>query len=110
MDRQPSLWETLEHCNAEVASELTGDILDIPHVSSYVWRAAKIFHRHKEHQEAFARDRLQRILEGDVRRVITGLRRIATQHKLRALYQSSYWDKFHESQVLGTSSTSTARL
>lgn len=179
MDGQPSLWEALEHCNGDVAAELTVDILDILHVSSYVWRAAKVFHRHKEHQEAFARERLKRILEGDVRPVIIGLRRMATQHKLegerlkeidtvcgyfefhrqrmkydeylaagypiasgviegacrhlvkdrmertgmrwtlegaqamlhlRALYQSSYWDKFHESQYPGTSQTSTARL
>ena len=179
MDGQPSLWEALEHCNGDVAADLTVDILDILHVSSYVWRAAKVFHRHKEHQEAFARERLKRILEGDVRPVIIGLRRMATQHKLegeplkeintvcgyfefhrqrmkydeylaagypiasgviegacrhlvkdrmertgmrwtlegaqamlhlRALYQSSYWDKFHESQYPGTSQTSTARL
>jgi len=179
MDGQPSLWEALEHCNGDVAVELTVDILDILHVSSYVWRAAKVFHRHKEHQEAFARDRLKRILDGDVRRVIIGLRRMATQHKLagdplkeintvcgyfefhihrmkydeylaagypiasgviegacrhlvkdrmertgmrwtlegaqamlhlRALYQSSYWDKFHESQSAETSLTSTVRL
>ena len=179
MDGQPSLWEALEHCNGDVAAERTIDILDILHVSSCVWRAAKIFHRHKEHQEAFARDRLKRILEGDVRSVITGLRRMATQHKLegdplkeihtvcgyfvfhiqrmkydeylaagypiasgviegacrhlvkdrmertgmrwtlegaqamlhlRALYQSSYWDKFHESQSSGTSNTSTVPL
>ena len=168
-----------EGSTTDVAAELTVDILDILHVSSYVWRAAKIFHRHKEHQEAFARDRLKRILEGEVRSVIIGLRRMAKQHKLegdplkeintvcgyfeshiqrmnydeylaagypiasgviegacrhlvkdrmertgmrwtlegaqamlhlRALYQSSYWDKFHESQSSGTSHTSTARL
>jgi len=37
------------------------DILDILHVSSYVWRAAKVFHPHWEHQEAFACDRWLRI-------------------------------------------------
>jgi hypothetical protein len=37
--------------------------LDIIHVAGYVRRAAKAFHQHEEHREAFARDRLLRILE-----------------------------------------------
>jgi len=59
------------------------DVLDVVHVASYVWRAAKVFHSHREHQEAFARERLLRILQGDAKRVITGLRRMATQRDLR---------------------------
>ena len=58
------------------------DILDIVHVSSYVWKAAKAFHNHREHQEAFAQDRLLRILQGDVAGVITGMRRMASQRNL----------------------------
>ena len=58
------------------------DILDILHVSGYVWKTAKAFHSHKEHQEAFAQDRLLRILRGDARGVILGMRRMATQHGL----------------------------
>jgi len=59
------------------------DILDIIHVSGYVWKAAKAFHCHNEHQEAFARDRLLRILRGDVVGVVTGMRRMATQRSLK---------------------------
>jgi len=58
------------------------EILDIMHVSTYVWKAAKAFHGHKEHQEAFAQDRLLRILRGEVAGVITGMRRMASQRTL----------------------------
>lgn len=82
MDGQPSLWDTAEAC-CDVPAEHVVDILDIVHVSHYVWRAAKVFYSHREHQEAFARERLLRILEGDAKGVITGLRRMATQRGLR---------------------------
>src|SRR5580700_11319523 len=72
MDGQSSLWEA-----AEALLEATGlnldelraageliDILDIIHVSGYVWKAAKAFHSHREHQEAFVQERLLRILRG----------------------------------------------
>lgn len=81
MDGQHSLWETAQTC-CEVPVESVVDVLDVVHVSSYVWRAARVSHAHREHQEAFARDRLLRILQGDAKGVITGLRRMATQHDL----------------------------
>ena len=37
----------------------------------------------KEHQEAFVEDRMLRILQGDVRGVVTGMRRMATQRDLK---------------------------
>ena len=82
MDGQPSLWDAADACLADVPAEETIDVLDIVHVAGYVWRAAKTFHAHKEHQEAFVRERLLRILRGDVKAVIAGMRRMAT---LRAL-------------------------
>jgi hypothetical protein len=90
MDAQPSLWEASDACLEEVVDDLREagesdvlvDILDIIHVSTYVWKAAKAFHAHKEHQEAFAQDRLLRILHGEVFGVITGMRRMASQHNL----------------------------
>ena len=82
MDGQHSLWDTAEACG-EVPAEYVVDILDVVHVSSYVWRAAKAFHSHREHQEAFARERLLRILQGDVKGVVAGLRRMATVRNLR---------------------------
>ena len=91
MDGQPSLREASEICLSELLTELREarqpfrlvDILDILHVSGYVWKAAKAFYSHKEHQEAFAQERLLRILRGDVAGVITGMRRMATQRDLK---------------------------
>jgi hypothetical protein len=82
MDGQKSLWDVADVCLESVPATHTIDILDILHVSQYVWRAAGVFHSTFEHREAFARDRLLRILQGDVRGVIAGLRRMATQRGL----------------------------
>jgi hypothetical protein len=82
MDGQASLWETADACLG-VPPEDTIDILDILHVSSYVWRAAKAFYPHQEHREAFARDRLLRVLQGEVHGVIAGLRQMATKRGLK---------------------------
>lgn len=91
MDGQPSLWEAADACLDELVAELRDageapllvDILDILHVSGYVWKAAKAFHTHHEHQEAFAEERLLRILRGEVSGVITGMRRMASQQGLK---------------------------
>ena len=90
MDGQHSLWDAADACLCEVIEglqkkqELTRlvDILDILHVSGYVWKAAKAFHSHREHQEAFVQDRLLRILRGEVSGVVAGMRRMATQRGL----------------------------
>jgi hypothetical protein len=82
MDGQASLWDAADNC-LSVPPEDTIDILDILHVSSYVWRAAKVFCPHREHQQAFARDRLLRILQGEVRGVIAGLRQMASKRGLK---------------------------
>lgn len=90
MDGQPILWESAEACLDDFVRERRQkgrpaevvDILDILHVSSYVWKAAKVFHAHKEHQEAFARERLLRILRGEVEGVVKGLRRMASTYGL----------------------------
>lgn len=86
MDGSPTLWDSADACLAEFVDERREakepvevvDILDILHVSSYVWKAAKVFHTHHEQQEAFARDRLLAIGRGEVKNVIAGLRRRAT--------------------------------
>jgi hypothetical protein len=90
MDGDPSLREASELCLSDLVAELREagvpfqlvDILDILHVSGYVWKAAKAFHTQKEHQEAFVQDRLLRILRGDAAGVITGMRRMASQRNL----------------------------
>jgi hypothetical protein len=91
MDGQPSLWDAADACLSDLVKELrvadpgqqVVDILDIVHVSSYVWKAAKAFHGHKEHQEAFVQERLLRILRGEVSGVVKGVRRMATQQGLK---------------------------
>lgn len=82
MDGQVSLWGAADNC-LDVPPEDTIDILDILHVSSYVWKAAKVFYPHWEQREMFARDRLLRILQGEVRGVIGGLRQMATKKGLK---------------------------
>jgi len=89
MDGQPVLRDAADACLDEIVEKLRAtrelqvvDILDIIHVSGYVWKVAKVFHSHKEHQEAFAQDRLLRILRGEVSGVVTGMRRMATQRGL----------------------------
>ena len=90
MDAQPSLWEASDACLEDFLTqrETAGgspvvDILDIIHVAGYVWKAAKAFYAHKEHQEAFAQDRLLRILRGEVSGVVKGMRRMASERGLR---------------------------
>lgn len=82
MDGQASLWQAADNCLSVPAEDII-DILDILHTSSYVWKAAKVFYPHWEQREAFARDRLLRILQGDVRGVIGGLRQMATKRGLK---------------------------
>lgn len=83
MDGQPSLWETAAFCLKQIPLSNTVEILDILHVSGYVWRASKVLESSREHQEAFAWTRLKRILEGDVKGVVFGLRQMAGKRKLK---------------------------
>jgi hypothetical protein len=78
MDGQESLWNTADCCLSDVPPECQVDVLDIIHVAGYVWHAAKAFESSQEHREAFVWGRLERILEGDAKGVVAGLRRMAT--------------------------------
>lgn len=90
MDGQSTLWDAAEVCLSDVVEQARKhdplqrvvDILDIVHVSGYLWKAAKAFHSHREHREAFVQERLLRILRGEVAGVITGMRRMATHQSL----------------------------
>jgi hypothetical protein len=82
MDGQPSLWDAAAAALDPELSESKIEILDLLHAAKYVWDAAKVFHSHREHQEAFARERMDRLLSGQVQSVITGLRRMATTRRL----------------------------
>ncbi len=52
------------------------------HVAGYVGKAAKVVVRGEAAHEEFIRDRLLRILRGDVHGVVRGLRRLAKVQKL----------------------------
>jgi hypothetical protein len=78
IDGQRSLW-------AACAKHLPRDrveIVDLLHVTSYLWDAAYLFHPEGSDQaSAFVRDRLLRILRGEVGYVVGGLRQMATKRK-----------------------------
>ena len=80
MDGQVSLWEV-------ASSHLPDDavqILDLLHVTPRLWRAAYLFHPEGSAGAAqFVRQRVERILNGEIRSVIIGLRRMATVSGLR---------------------------
>lgn len=55
-------------------------ILDLLHVMEYVWKAAHCFHAEASAEaRRFVNDRLKRILEGDVGRVVGGLRQMRSR-------------------------------
>ncbi len=91
MDGQKSLWDAADVCLEELRDKMQAhdpqqhfvDIVDLLHVSQYVWRGAKVLYQHREQQEAFVEDRLLRILRGDVYGVVTGMRRMGTQRGLK---------------------------
>jgi len=81
MDGQESLWKTMQrHLNF---SAKTIPILDILHALAYVWEAASLFEKEDSARRAFTRKRLMRILQGEVRGVIQGLRSLGTRHHLK---------------------------
>lgn len=82
MDGEHRLWEA-----ADVHLPIGGhpddaDILDIIHVADHLWDAAAVLETCQEHREAFIHDKLGRILRGEVRSVITGLKAAATRRHL----------------------------
>jgi hypothetical protein len=58
-------------------------ILDIWHVTEYLWKLAYCFHREgSDEAEAFVETYLRKLLEGKVRRVIGGIRQMVTKRGL----------------------------
>jgi hypothetical protein len=83
MDGEHRLWEAADLHLPLGGHRHDADILDILHVAGYLWEASAALESHREHQEAFFHERMGRILHGQVRGVITGLRRLATCRQLR---------------------------
>lgn len=80
MDRQESLWNV---ASMHLTSEAFVPILDIIHVSTYVWNASALLYHERCDRESFTRDRLLRLLKGEVTAVIRGMRRMGAVHELR---------------------------
>ena len=78
MDGQQSQWDAAALCLADLPDPGIVEILDLVHVAGYVWDAAKVFETTIERREAFVWTRLGRILSGDAKGVISGMRRMAT--------------------------------
>ena len=76
MDGQRSLWETFQLHQSFDARTIP--ILDVLHALTYVWEAAGLFERSEPERKAFTRERLLRILRGEVRGVVRGLRRLGS--------------------------------
>jgi hypothetical protein len=81
MDGQHSLWSEADAAISD-HDGLTVDILDIVHVAGYVAQAAKQLCCAAQRMK-FIRERMQRILEGDVASVIRGFRRMSALKKLQ---------------------------
>jgi len=68
-------------------------ILDIWHVTEYLWKLAHCFHPEESHEaEAFVETYLRKLLEGKVGRVIGGIRQMATKHAL----STHQWNKVED--------------
>lgn len=90
-DGQESLWKAADVCmgledkdDIQKRSEKVVDILDLIHVSGYVWSAGRALYAKSESSsvESFVRNRLLRILKGEAQGVIRGIRRMATERGL----------------------------
>ena len=80
MDGQTSLWIAGKQYAGD---ENITEILDLIHAAGYVWDAAHIFHpKNSKDAEVFARDRLLKILKGEVDSVVRGLRWVGTHQNL----------------------------
>lgn len=79
MDGERALWKKLIAWLVGVVC-----ILDIFHVLERIWQAAHCFHPEgSDEAREFVNQRLRRILQGDLGRVIGGLKQMATKQNLR---------------------------
>ena len=87
MDGEQALWSMRDALQADVPMI---DILDLLHVTSRLWDAATLFHPQGScAAEKFVRDRVTRILHGEVRGVIRGLKRMGTTNGVRGNKRTS---------------------
>lgn len=80
MDGEPALWEMLEVFQKEADEAGRIEILDLLHVTPRLWTAGHLFCRTPKEARRFVRQRVLKVLQGEVDGVIRGLRRMATLH------------------------------
>jgi hypothetical protein len=69
----------------------TTDILDLLHVTPRLWQAAHVFYREgSARAETFARERIVRVLRGEVAGIVQGLRRMSTQRGLTGAMKKTW--------------------
>jgi hypothetical protein len=86
-DGQESLWQA---CQDHLPQRQRTDILDLLHVTPRLWQAAHVFYPEGSPEaEAFARERILRVLRGEVTGVVQGLRRMGTQWGLKGSKQKT---------------------
>jgi hypothetical protein len=79
-DGQEALWQARR---AHLPARNTTDILDVLHVTPRLWQAAHLFHQEGSREaEAFARERILRVLQGKVVSVVRGLRALGAKRGL----------------------------
>ena len=80
-DGQESLWQARQD---HLPARNMTDILDLLHVTPRLWQAAHVLYPEGSGAaEAFARERILRVLRGEVAGVVQGLRRMGTQWQLK---------------------------
>jgi hypothetical protein len=80
-DGQEALWQARRE---RLPGRNTTDVLDLLHVTPRLWQAAHVFHKEgSDAAEAFARERILRVLRGEVAGVVQGLRRMGTRRGLK---------------------------
>jgi hypothetical protein len=80
-DGQEALWEA---GRKDLPQKNSVGILDLLHMTPRLWQAAHLFHREGSAEaEAFARERILRVLKGEVLLVVRGLRVMGTKHGLK---------------------------
>lgn len=79
-DGQDALWCARVRC---LPTRNTMDILDLLHVTPRLWVAAHLFYPEKSRAaEQFVRERVHKVLEGQVKLVVRGLREMGTKRGL----------------------------
>jgi hypothetical protein len=79
-DGEPQLRTGRDVFQAQVAMV---DILDLLHATPRIWAVSRLFCRDEASRTAFVKERVGRILQGEVQAVVQGLRSLATRRKFR---------------------------